>query len=76
MSSRKALKVVSKNALEELCEAGMSWGWESDQGNGRAVDRAEKRFNEAKAAMEKRLRYLESQLSKHRRLAILLEDKP
>jgi len=74
MSAKKKLNPASRLAVDELCSTAMTWGWESDQGNGNAVVRAEKRFIEAKAAMEKRLRYLESQLKKHRHLVILLGD--
>lgn len=73
MSNRKKLNQASRLAVDDLCEAAQSWGWQQDQGNNRtAVLNSEKWFNEAKAAMEKRLRYLETQLKKHRRLAFML----
>lgn len=77
MVTKKKLNQASKSAVDELCEAAMSWGWQSDQGYRKnEVLESEERFKEAKAAMEKRLRYLETQIKKHRRLAIMLEDKP
>ena len=76
MSSRK-LNQASRLAVDELCEAAKDWGLEAEQGcRKEAVLASEKKFKDAKAAMEKRLRYLESQLAKHRHLAIMWGDTP
>lgn len=54
------LSKVSKRILEEFDEAAKQWaGIQEVDGPPRAVDRAQKRYDFAKAALEKRIAHLE-----------------
>lgn len=51
----KESKYDLKGAIEEFDEAAREWGWQSDQGVGPDVDKAEARYTAAKAHLCKLL---------------------
>lgn len=72
MAKEKKVKLskTSKNLLEDFDEWAKSQGWQQDMGVGKEVDRTKKNYEEAKAALEKRIAFLET---KARRLYDLQE---
>ena len=70
----KKLNKVSERLVDDLCLCAKSWGINEEWGNGPSVTASEKQYLNSKAALEKRLLYLETQLIKHRRISKLLKE--
>lgn len=60
------LSATSDTLIDSFAESAKTWGWESDQGTGSAVDRAEKMYKDDFSALRKRVLYLETELAKAR----------
>lgn len=56
---KKPLSKKSREAIDALDESAQCWGWERDQGNGKAVDRAEQGYRADRKALRKHVRKLE-----------------
>jgi len=61
---KKITKLNSKSAslLADFDEHARSWGWQSDQGTGHAVERSERYYNEAKIALIAHIASLEEKI--------------
>lgn len=66
MTKEVKLTTASTKVLDEFDSACRSWGWNEDQGTGKAVDRSKEDYLEAKSNLEKRISSLEKELSKLR----------
>lgn len=53
------LSKTSQNVLDDFAVAAKHWGWQEDQGYGKAVTEAHEQFVELREAVEKRMAKLE-----------------
>jgi hypothetical protein len=53
------LSKTSHTVFSDFDDAAQDWGWMCDQGGGSAVQSSKEMYEEAKAALERRLLYLE-----------------
>lgn len=59
------MKPSTEKLINDFGEAAKTWGWESDQGWGEAVNQAKEEYEACKKRLVRRVRYLERKLGKH-----------